>query len=255
MYGETINKLCKASEAKSAFCNKSIARYIAASSLAGFYVGLGILLIFTIGAHSQDLPAGVVKTVMGVSFGVALSLVIMAGSELFTGNNLIMSVGVAEKRITLKSCLKIWLLSYIGNYLGAIILSVLYVNSGLLTDPVAAFYMKVASAKTTAPAMELVIRGILCNILVCLAVLCAVKMKEETAKLIMIFWGLFAFITAGFEHSIANMSVLTITWFHEGGSAELTGGIAGNLFFVTLGNFIGGAGLGLLYTYISNKEE
>ena len=100
---------------------------------------------------------------------------------------------------------------------------------------------KAAADKMNAPFMELLFRGILCNILVCLAVWCSFKLKEETAKLIVIFWCLFAFITSGFEHSIANMSLLSIALMIPHPETVSMIGLAANLVPVTIGNIIGGA--------------
>ena len=108
--------------------------------------------------------------------------------------------------------------------------------------------IKTAEIKISLPPEQLFIRGIFCNILVCLAVWCTFRLKTETSKLIMIFWCLFAFVTSGFEHSIANMSLLVI------GATITVAGSLYNLFFVTLGNILGGVLLGVTYHYISNKK-
>jgi nitrite transporter NirC len=255
VFKEEINKIGEASIKKATFLKNSKSRYVIASALAGMFVGFGILLIFTIGGILSSANSPATKIVMGVSFAIALSLVIMAGSELFTGNNMVMTIGVLEKKVTWKSLFSVWFFSYVGNFIGAIILAALFVYSGLSKGVTADFIIKTSAAKMSAPFIELIIRGILCNILVCLAVWCSFKLKEETAKLIMIFWCLFAFITSGFEHSVANMTLLSISVMIPHKAVVSLGGLAYNLTAVTLGNIIGGMiFVAFAYWYVSNDK-
>ena len=161
-------------------------------------MGLGIFLIMTIGGVTSQ-NGYQYKIFMGLGFGIALSLVIMAGSELFTGNNMAMFSGMLNKKITVKDGISIWIFSYLGNLAGSMLVGLLFFLSNAANKEVAGFLLNTAKSKMNTPAPDLFFKGILCNILVCLAVLSAVKLKEETAKLIMIFWCLFAFITTGFE--------------------------------------------------------
>ncbi len=113
--------------------------------MAGIFVGLGVILIATIGGTLGDTPFK--KTIMGVSFGIALSLVVMIGSELFTGNNFIMMVGSLQKKVTWTSSIKIWVVSYIGNLLGCILLGWLYVSTGLMKGSVGQFFLGLSAGK------------------------------------------------------------------------------------------------------------
>ncbi|WMT40814.1 formate/nitrite transporter family protein [Paenibacillus sp. D2_2] len=193
---------------------------------------------------------------MGISFGIALSLVIMAGSELFTGNNFVMTVSSLEKETSWLETLKIWLYNYVGNFIGSFLVAAIFVLTGLVKGGVAEFINSVASVKMNAPFMELFMRGILCNILVCLAVWCSMKMKDETAKLIMIFWCLFAFITSGFEHSVANMTLLSISLLVPHPETVTLAGLAANLIPVSLGNMVGGIlFVGVPYWYIGKAKR
>jgi len=254
MFSEEINKVAQAAKAKSNLLRSGKVKYVLSSMLAGLYVGLGIMLIFSIGGILASAESPFTKIVMGLSFGVALSLVIMAGSELFTGNNFIMMIGSLKKTVTLVDTIKIWIFSFIGNLLGSIIGAYAFYAAGLARGPVGQFILSASATKMALPIHELVFRGILCNILVCLAIWCSFKMKEETGKLIMIFWCLFAFITTGFEHSVANMTLLSIGLFIPHTAAVSLSGFIYNLSFVTLGNMIGGALVLAIPYYLIAKE-
>ncbi len=253
MYSDLVNKISNSAIAKVDTLKSSKAKFIISAMLAGIYVGFGVFLVMTIGGSLQGAPT--TKILMGVSFGVALSLVVMAGSELFTGNNFIMVVGSMEKKVSWAETLNVWIYSFIGNFAGSIFIAYLYLGTGLAKGAVADFILKVSAAKMSIPTMELFFRGILCNMLVCLAVLCFIKLKEETAKLIMVFWCLFAFITTGFEHSIANMSLLTLGLLLPHEATISLSGMAHNLIPVTIGNLVGGGLIiGLAYWYKGHKK-
>ncbi|MBP2625345.1 MAG: formate/nitrite transporter [Firmicutes bacterium] len=255
MYYEEINIISAAADKKSVFLKQSPSKYLLLSALAGMYVGFGILLIFSIGGLLSQADSPLVRIVMGISFGIALSLVLMAGSELFTGNHMVMTIGNMEKKVTMGETAAIYIFSFIGNLLGSIFIAYLFVLSGLAQGSTAAFMAKIAHSKVSLPWSELLARGVLCNTLVCLATWCSFKMKEETGKLIMVFWCLFAFITTGFEHSVANMTLLSAVLLMPGAEALTLTDFIYNMFWVTLGNFIGGALLvGLPYWYISTKK-
>jgi len=231
-------------------------RYLILTMMAGFFVGLGIILIFSIGGLLGPTGFAGTKIVMGIAFGIALSLVLMAGADLFTSNNMIMTIGTLSKKTTWYETLEIWVFSYIGNFIGSVLVSVLFFYSGLGIGEFATFISTVATDKMTTPFMELLFRGVLCNILVCLAVWCAFKLKDETAKLIMIFWCLFAFITSGFEHSVANMTILSISLLVPHPETVSLVGMAANLVPVTIGNIIGGAiFVGAAYWFANTEKE
>jgi len=255
LFSEEINKVAISAVKKSELLKRSKMRYLTSSALAGAYVGFGILLIFTIGGAFSQALSPATKTIMGASFGIALSLVIMAGSELFTGNNMVMTIGSLEKKVSWLDSTNIWIYSFIGNFVGSVILAAIFVGSGIAKGSTATFILKTSQLKMAAPSMELFFKGLLCNMLVCLAVWCAIKLKEETAKLIMIFWCLFAFITTGFEHSVANMTLLTTALMIPHTAVISIGGLAHNLIWVTLGNFVGGAVfVGAAYWFISKEK-
>lgn len=157
MYNELLQKMNEISLSKVALLRSGKVRYLLLAMLAGFFVGLGIILIFTIGGTVGDVPYR--RTLMGMSFGIALSLVIMAGSELFTGNNLVLTMGAMDKTVSWTDVFRIWIYSWIGNWAGSILVAVLYVQTGLTKGPVGEFIAAASAAKMTAGASELFFRG------------------------------------------------------------------------------------------------
>lgn len=247
MYAETLENIAAASVAKKSFLESSKLSYLVASIFAGVYVGFGIVLILSVGAPLANANIPGVNLAMGISFGVALTLVVFAGAELFTGNNLFMPVGLLEKKVGLNDLLKIWGWSWLGNLLGSIGLAALVVSSGVMANK-AEFVARIAQAKIEAPFLELFFRGLLCNWLVCLALWCCHRTKSDATKCILIFWCLFAFIAPGFEHSVANMTLLPMALFLPHPGVVSFTGLCKNLFAVTLGNIVGGGFLvGALY--------
>lgn len=255
MFQEEITTVQTAAESKIRFLRQRPVAYFILAMLAGIYIGIGILLIFSVGGLLNAGGFSGTKIVMGLSFGIALSLVVMAGAELFTGNNFVMTIGLWRKSITFPDALKLWGMCWLGNLVGSVLLAFLFYYSGLATGDIGEFIAATSAAKMNLPATELVLRAVLCNLLVCLAVWCGIKMKTESGKLIMIFWCLFAFITTGFEHSIANMTLLAVGVLNPMGHAITLGGYFYNLFFVTLGNMLGGIFLvGIPYAIIAGKS-
>src|SRR5439155_2789239 len=141
-----------AADGKAAAMRRSPLGYLVLSLLAGVYVGFGIVLIFAIGAPLSAAGSPLTKAVMGASFGIALSLVIFAGSELFTGNNLFMTVGVLTGRAKLLDLGALWLLCFVGNLAGSLALAWLVVQSGVLSaDPQQTFVLNTVATKMSLP--------------------------------------------------------------------------------------------------------
>ncbi len=256
MFNEEFNKVAGAAKAKSDLLKNNKLGYFVSSMLAGIFVGMAIMLIFTIGGLLTAAESPATKIVMGISFGGALSLVVFAGSELFTGNNFVMAVGSLNKSLSWVDTIKVWIVSFIGNLVGSILAGYMFYLTGLAKGPVGEFIANTAATKMSLPAQELFFRGLFCNILVCLAVWCTFRCKDDVSKLIMIFWCLFIFITAGFEHSVANMTLLTIGLLSPGTAAVSIAGYIYNIGVVTLGNMIGGIFfVAIPYYLISRKNK
>ncbi|MDF2511832.1 MAG: formate/nitrite family of transporter [Herbinix sp.] len=254
MFFEEISAVMNSARIKTDFLKKNPVGYFLASILAGAFVGFGILLIFSIGGMLQGQPY--VKIVMGLSFGIALSLVIIAGAELFTGNNFVMTVGALGKTVSWSETLKLWIVCFLGNWVGAIILALIFQGTGLTKGATGEFIAAASAVKMNLEILPLFFRAILCNMLVCLAIWSGFRCKSESGKLIMVFWCLFAFITSGYEHSVANMTLLTVSILSPLSADISIAGYFYNIIVVSLGNMVGAIlGLAIPYFIIASKKE
>lgn len=254
MFKEEFMAAANGAAGKARLLKNNPAGYFLLSVMAGMFIGFGILLVFTISGALDGAPY--TKILMGCCFSVALSLVIIAGAELFTGNNMVMFAGCLKKTVTFAEAAKVWVVCWIGNLLGAILLSLIYNATGLYTDATLTAMTTAAAGKMTAGFIPLLTRGILCNTLVCLAVWCGFRSKTEAGKLIMVFWCIVAFFTTGFEHSIANMTLLTLSLINNGGNEAITmGGYWFNLLTVTVGNMIGAIVLVAIPYYVAQLDK
>ncbi|MBQ0005304.1 MAG: formate/nitrite transporter family protein [Clostridiales bacterium] len=242
MFKDEYKAMENAGVAKVALLDNNIRAYIVSSLMAGAFIGIGVMLMSTVGAYAAGTPY--VKLAMGVVFSVALSLVVIAGAELFTGNNMVVMASVLRGRVTVGKMLKLWIICFIANWIGSIIAACVFTGTGLANADVGLFISNVTATKMAVPVGQLICRGILCNFLVCLAVWCGFRCKSEAAKLIMIIWCITSFVSCGFEHSIANMTMLTVGMLKANslGVAGVTiGGYFYNILTVAFGNIIGGA--------------
>lgn len=240
MYADTIDAFTRIAERKIAAMRQSPAGFFVASMLAGAYVGLGIILIFTLGSQA---PLEFQKLVMGATFGIALTLVVIAGAELFTGHTMFMALRGFRRLGSLGDVAASWTMTWAGNLAGALVLVGLFAaggGGGLLSAP-DTLVMKIAAAKMNAPGEALFARAILCNWLVCLAIWMAARVDSDAARCMVIFWCLLAFIASGFEHSVANMTLLGLALAGQHPETVSLAGFAWNLAWVTFGNAVGGA--------------
>ena len=252
MYQEDINQLLKGAKAKFTLYRHHPGGFFLSSILAGLYIGFGICFVFTL----AGLLGGFLgtKVLMGFCFSLALSLVVLAGSELFTGNCLVMTLPLAKKEISPKSFLAFMAYCWLGNLIGSLLCALLFLGAGLYSPAIQEAVLSAALAKTSLDFFPLLCRGILCNILVCLAIWSCNRIKDGAGKILMIILCIACFFISGYEHSIANMTLFFISGL-GGGSIPLSAYIY-NLLVVTLGNFIGGSLLvALPYLLISRKKE
>ncbi|MCP4449511.1 MAG: formate transporter FocA [Myxococcales bacterium] len=237
--------------------------------LAGSFIALGAVFATTITAGGE-LGFGLSRLLGGLVFSLGLILVVIAGAELFTGNNLIV-MALASGRITLRQLLRNWGIVYVGNFAGALGVAVLMLLSEQYLQGGGAIgrrMLAIGSAKTQIEFVPALALGILCNILVCLAVWLCMSARTATDKVLVILFPITAFVAAGFEHCVANMyfvpKALLVKafasesfWSEIGASSadysELTWAsfFGSNLLPVTIGNIIGGAlFVGLVYWFI-----
>lgn len=243
MYRDCIDTVAGQAAAKLTHQRISITGHLIRSALAGMYVGVCIVLIFTIGAAVSQQAPHLVKLLMGVCFGGALTLVVFAGAELFTGSNMVLTLGLLSGRNGARDLAANWSWTWLGNLLGSVLLAVLVIRSGIFnTDPFKTFVLKIVEAKMTLPVEQLFIRAILANWLVCLGVWMAARVKSEVARILLIWWCMFIFITCGFEHSVANMCGLMLGLLlpHEAFAGVTWGGYVYNVAIATAGNIVGG---------------
>ena len=226
---------------------KKPSAYAAASALAGFFIGIGLVISQYINMLFADAPSPAGPVLSGVSFSVGLMLVFFAGAELFTGNNLPFGLALAEKRFKGSDVIKILAFCWIFNLLGSFILGLLLRFSGIGGDSLREVMLQAALGKAERSVPELLLRGIFCNILVCLAVWACAVMDNAAGKAILTMFCIGTFVTTGMEHSIANMSLFSFAVLFSPetqnaliGSSVPAGGIVKNLLTVTAGNLIGG---------------
>ncbi|MCZ4059974.1 nitrite transporter NirC [Pantoea sp. LMR881] len=253
MFTETLNKSADNAARIVRTAQQSPLAFWISSAMAGAYVGLAIILIFTLGNLAD--PA-LRPLVMGATFGIALTLVIIAGSELFTGHTMFLTIGVKAGTISQGQMWCILPQTWLGNLVGSVAVALIYYfAAGALLPNGDALIHGAALAKTTQPATALFFKGALCNWLVCLAIWMALR-TEGSAKFIAIWWCLLAFIASGYEHSIANMTVFALSWFGEHNSHLTLSGIGHNLLWVTLGNMLSGmVFMGLGYWYATPRAQ
>ncbi len=244
-----------------------IASMFALAVLAGAFIAMGAIFATTVTAGGTGLPYGVARLLAGLVFSLGLILVVIAGAELFTGNNLIV-MAWASRRVSTVELARNWAVVYTGNFVGAITTAALMLGTQQHTfgrGAVGAQALAIASAKTGLGFGQAVALGVMCNALVCMAVWLCYSARTTTDRILAIVLPIAAFVAAGFEHSVANMYFIPIGLFVKsdaGFVASLDGlpdlsGLTWGAFFVdnlipvTIGNIVGGTVLvGALYWFV-----
>ncbi len=252
----------------------TVSKTLVLAILAGAFIGFGAILFTTVTTGST-MSYGITRLVGGLAFSLGLVLVIIGGAELFTGNNLII-MAWANKKVSTSEVLMNWLWVYLGNMIGAIFIVILilfsrqyFFGSGLIGKNI----LNIAKAKCELGFSQAIALGILCNILVCLAVWLSYSVRSSTGKILCIVFPITAFVAAGFEHSIANMyfvpmGILLLKFgdtkffdslnisIHDYDALTWSNYFMNNLLPVTIGNIIGGAGLvGLVYWFVFLRKN
>ena len=241
--------------------------------LAGAFIAFGgeasNMAAFNLLAMPETYGLG--RLVAGMVFPVGLMLIIIGGGELFTGNTL-MFAAVADKRIKLSGLLRNWVIVYIGNFIGAVLVAAMIYYSGLLSSGgymLGAVTVKIAAVKTSLYFGPAFVMGIMCNWLVSLAVWVAYASERIVGKIFAIFFPICLFVTSGFEHCIANMYYIPVGIFAKandkfaelsGCSTELLDNLTWSNFFVdnlipvTLGNIVGGSIFVAMAYFVAHKK-
>lgn len=238
--------------------------------LAGAFIALGAMFATTVLAGAKGVvPFGIARLLAGLVFCLGLILVVLGGAELFTGNTL-MVMALASGKIRLGEMLRAWVIVYAGNFIGAIGMAALVYAAGQVRfgeGSVAKVALSIANDKVSLPFDQALALGILCNVLVCLAVWLSLGARSSADKVLAILFPVSAFVVAGFEHSVANMYFVPLGLFMKAASpAQMWQQIGAtpadfplltwpaffmSLIPVTIGNVIGGAVLvGAVYWFI-----
>lgn len=237
---------------------------LALATLAGAFISLGALFytITVTTGNASAVPYGLLRLAGGVTFSLGLILVVVGGGELFTGNNLI-AMAWATGCVQTGQVVKNWAWVYFGNLLGAFGTAALVLLAGVPTlgdGAVGDTLVQIARGKVALDPLSAVARGILCNVLVCLAVWLCMGARSVADKILAVVFPISAFVACGFEHSVANMFFLPVGMALTAVTAAplSVSGALSNLLFVTIGNILGGTVLvGLVYwsVYLRGEHE
>jgi formate/nitrite transporter len=220
--------------------------------LAGVFIGFGAAA-YTAVMMGMDASYGPARLLGGVVFSLGLILVVIGGAELFTGNALMVMAAV-DRKITVPLLLRSWAVVYVGNFIGAAALAIAFGFSGLLEGLMGTTAATIVETKATLQPIEALVRGALCNALVCLAIWLSFAARTVAGKVLAILWPVSAFVLLGLEHSVANMYFFPQGWMV--GASLTMGEAVANLFWVTFGNILGGAGgvaLAYRFAYLGQK--
>ena len=221
MNQEDVQKLSNAANAKITLLKNDFFKYFMRAIMAGFFIVVAMIFSNVVGnvfSGAEEPAWG--KFLGALVFSIAVLLISLVGGELFTGNNLVMAFGAFDKKISWGDAAKVWVVSYIGNFVGCLILSLIFVWAG---------------ASGTADYFA----GFIGNFFVCLGVLCGIKLKSEAAKFLMIVMCISGFVVSGFEHCVANMGIFVTAGCLVPGVS--IGAMVKSMIIVTLGNMAGGA--------------
>jgi len=253
----------------------SLTTLLVLSVMAGAFVSFGAVFATTVSAGAADLPYGIVRLLVGLVFSAGLIMVIIGGAELFTGNNLLV-MAWASKKVTTRAVLLNWVLSFAGNFVGAIVTAVLMFYTTQYTfggGSVGLAALNIANAKTSLAFIPALTLGIMCNALVCVAVWMCFSARTNIDRVVTVIPPIAAFAAAGFEHSIANIYFIPMGLFIKAGAPdsfwkaigktaadypELTWSnfLVSNLIPVTIGNVIGGSLMvAAVYWFVYLRKE
>ena len=249
---QAVDDQSRAAVTKS-LATRNIPKYLLSAMFAGAYVGIAVVLLVSVTAPIAASGSGFAKIVGASVFGIALTLVVFAGGELFTGNAMVMLQGWWSRLVRPREVGVVWALSLFGNIVGSLIFALVVHASGVMAGPGEKLIATMTAAKDAAAGPQLFWRAVLCNALVCLALWMAARAVTDGAKLAVLWWALLAFIGSGFEHSIANATLFGL------GALEGSVGwsaLARNLAWTVPGNIVGGGiVIGVGYAWLGHQRS
>lgn len=251
-----IEVLCKLGNIKYNIMKKDPVRFFVRSFMAGAYLGAAAILSYTLGAMLQDVSAAS-KIAVAATFGIGLVAIVYLGAELFTGNCFVTIMPVLKGELKVRDIVPMWVTCYLGNAVGIGLICFLFIKSGAQSALLEPYLKGIMEAKLNFNGMELLIKGILCNFIVCIAAYSGIKIKDETARLIVIMVFVMAFVLPGFEHCIANAGIFTMGMTQLGSTIDWSM-LPLHMLISTIGNIIGGSILLAVPIYVmfrTSKEN
>lgn len=234
---EDVQKFSNAAINKANLLNNNFGKYFIRAIMAGFFIVVAMIFSNVTGNIFKESDPAMGKFLGAFVFAIAVLLIVLVGGELFTGNNLVMAFGAYDKKVTWGQVGKVWGVSYLGNFVGCVILALIFVGAG--ASGTVDYFAGFIDGKLSLPPLEMFLRAVLCNFFVCLAVVCGVKLQTEIGKFVMICMCIAGFVISGFEHCVANMGIFTVCLAAVPGVSVAA--MLKSMVIVTLGNMVGGA--------------
>ena len=247
-----IENITKAGITKIEMAKSQPFKFFMRSCMAGAYLAMAAILSYSLGALFQE-NAALSKTLVAGSFGIGLAMIVFLGGELFTGNCFTTVMPIYTKKKKLIDLVPSWLICYFGNCLGSAIICAIFIYSGSLKGAMTMYLTSVIQSKLHFDALELILKGILCNFIVCVGAYTGMKVQDSMTKLIFLVIIVMAFVLPGFEHCIANAGTFTMGVTLLGPSVSWAP-LPLHMLLSTVGNIIGGSVLFGLPIYLTFKD-
>ena len=227
-------------------------RFFMRSIMAGLYLSMAAILSFSLGALFQDNTA-VSKTLVAGTFGIGLAMIVFLGGELFTGNCFTTMIPVYSKKLKIKDLIPAWIICYLGNCVGSIIVCAIFIGSGSLKDVMTTYLTASITAKLNFDIIQLLLKAVLCNFVVCVGAYAGMKVQDSITKFVFILLIVMIFVLPGFEHCIANVSTFTMGLTLLGNNVSWIN-LPLHMLISTIGNILGGSVLLGLPVYLTFKD-
>jgi len=227
-------------------------RFVVAAMLAGMWIGIGVTLMLAAAGPFDAVDSPATRLVSGAVFAIALTFVVFAGGELATSAMMILPIGALRRTITSWQAARTLVFVFLGNLAGSLLFAWALIQTGILHSSATAGMLDgLLESKMGHSATEMLFGGILCNVLVSGAIWAASRVRSETAKAIVVFWGVLGFIAAGFEHVVANMTIYGLGVLGDASVDVSWAAFGTSMLWVGLGNLIGGmVVIGLAYAFV-----